>query len=59
LRGYIDADWGGDLDESRSTLGYVFTLGRGAISWCSKKQDCIVLSTMEAKYIAVASLLKR
>ena len=37
LRGYSDADWGGDLDESRSTSGYVFTLGGGAISWCSKK----------------------
>jgi len=52
LRGYTDADWGGDLDESRSTSGYVFTLGEGAISWCSKKQDCIALSTMEAEYVA-------
>jgi len=30
----------------------VFTLGGGAISWCSKKQDCIAHSTMEAKYVA-------
>jgi hypothetical protein len=52
LRGYTDADWGGDLDESKSTSGYVFTLGGGAISWCSKKQDCIALSTMEAEYVA-------
>jgi len=37
LRGYSDADWGGDLDESKSTSGYVFTLGGGAVSWCSKK----------------------
>jgi len=28
LRGYSNIDWGGDLDESRSTSGYVFTLGR-------------------------------
>ena len=49
LKGYIDADWGGDLDKYRSTSGYVFTLGRGPISWCSKKQDCIVFSTMEAE----------
>jgi len=40
------------LDESRSTSGYVFTLGEGAISWCSKKQHCIALSTMEAEYVA-------
>jgi len=52
LRGYTDADWGDDLDESRSTSGYVFTLGGGAISWCSKKQDCIALSTIEAEYVA-------
>jgi len=52
LRGYSDADWGGDLNESRPTSGYVFTLGGGAISWCSKKQDCIDLSTMEAEYVA-------
>jgi len=51
LRGYSDADWGCDLDESKSTFGYVFTLGGGAVSWCSKKQDCIALSTMEAEYV--------
>ncbi|XP_074293025.1 secreted RxLR effector protein 161-like [Silene latifolia] len=54
LIGYSDADWGGDLDESKSTSGYAFILGGGAISWCSKKQECIALSTMEAEYIAVS-----
>ncbi|XP_074297742.1 secreted RxLR effector protein 161-like [Silene latifolia] len=48
LKGYSDADWSGDLDESKSTSGYAFILSGGAISWCSKKQDCIALSTMEA-----------
>ena len=43
---------GGDPDESRSTSGYVFTLSGGAISWCSKKQDYIALSTMEVEYVA-------
>ena len=52
LRGYSNADWGGDLDESKSTSRYVYTLGGGAVSWCSKKQDCIALSTMVAKYVA-------
>jgi len=52
VRGYSNADWGGDLDVSRSTSGYVFTLGGGAISWCSKMQDCIALSTMKTKYVA-------
>lgn len=52
LKGYSDADWGGDLDESRSTSGYAFVIGGGAISWCSKEQDGIALSTMEAEYVA-------
>ena len=34
--GYVDADYAGDLDKRRSTTGYVFTLGGGAISWMSK-----------------------
>jgi len=49
---YLNADWGDDLDESKSTSRYVFTLGGGAVSWCSKEQDCIALSTMEAEYVA-------
>jgi len=50
LRGSLDVDWGGDPDESRFTSGYVFTLSGGAILWCSEKQACITLSTMEAEY---------
>jgi len=52
LKGYSDANWGGDPDELRSTSGYVFTLSGRAISWCSKKQACISLSIMEAEYVA-------
>jgi len=52
LRGYSNVDWGGDPDESRSTSRYLFTLSGGAISWYSKKQDCIALSTMEAECVA-------
>jgi len=51
LRGYLNTDWGGDPDESRSNSGYVLTLGGGAISWCNKRQDYIALSTMEAEYV--------
>ena len=55
LEGYTDADWAGDLDERRSTSGFVFLLGCGAISWSSKKQTCIALSTMEAEFVAFSS----
>ena len=52
LIGYTDTDWGGDLRDHKSTLGYVFLLNCGVISWSSKKQTCTTLSTMEAKYAA-------
>jgi hypothetical protein len=35
--GYCDADWGGDLEDRRSTTGFVFMIGGGAISWSSKR----------------------
>ena len=53
--GFSDADWGGDLDDRKSTSGYLFTLSGAAISWRSKKQTCVALSTAEAEYIALAS----
>ena len=36
--GYVDADYGQDLDGKKSTIGYVFTLGEGCISWRSTLQ---------------------
>ncbi|XP_058222672.1 secreted RxLR effector protein 161-like [Rhododendron vialii] len=50
--GYSDADFSGDVDDDKSTSAYVFLLGGGAISWCSKKQSCVAKSTMEAEYIS-------
>ena len=46
--GFVDSDFAGDLDKRRSTLGYAFTLAGGAISWMSKLQDRVALSTTEA-----------
>ena len=51
LKGYIDADMTGDLDNRKSTTGYLFTFSGGAISWQSKLQKCVALSTTEAEYI--------
>ncbi|MCO5614244.1 hypothetical protein L7F22_068524 [Adiantum nelumboides] len=58
LIGYPDADWGGDQDTLQSTSGYVFLLSGGAISWQSKKQDRVTLSSTEAEYVAMALSLK-
>ncbi len=53
LRGYSDSDWAGCTDTRRSTSGYVFMLGNNVISWTSKKQPVVALSTTEAEYIAL------
>ena len=55
---YIDSDFQLDLDFKKSTLGCVFTLGSGAISWRSVKQSCITDSTMEAEYVATCEATK-
>ena len=55
LIGYSDVDWGGDIDQSKSTSGYAFLLNDSAILWSSKKQSCVALSTMEAEYVACSA----
>ena len=41
------------MKDTKSTSGYVFTLGGAAVSWKSSKQKCIVISTMESEFIAL------
>lgn len=52
LLGFIDNDFAGDQDDRKSTSGYAFMLGTGAISWSSKKQPIVTLSTTEAEFVA-------
>ena len=54
FRGYSDADWAGDHADRKSTSGYVFMLLGAPISWGSKKQSSVSLSTSEAEYIALS-----
>jgi len=54
----VDADYVGDLDKSRYTTDYVFTLAGRAISWMSKLQEIVVLSTTEAEYITASDANK-
>ena len=55
LYGYTDADWDGSISDRKSTLGGCFCLGSAMISWFSRKQCSVALSTVEAEYIAACS----
>ena len=52
--GYSDTDWAGDPSDRKSTSGYIFMFSDGPISWRSKKQKCVALSTAEAEYVALS-----
>nr|GEY77202.1 zinc finger, CCHC-type [Tanacetum cinerariifolium] len=55
LEGYSDASWITGSSDCKSTTGWIFTLGGGAVCWRSKKQTCITHSTMEAEFLALAA----
>ena len=55
---YTDSDWAGDRQDRRSTGGYVFTLCGGVVSWKTRKQEAVALSTTEAEYMALSDAVK-
>jgi hypothetical protein len=58
LQGYVDSDMSGDKDNRRSTTGYFFTIGGTTVSWISKLQKVVSLSTTEAEYVAATEASK-
>lgn len=60
LRVYSDADWASDSADRRSTSGYCASLNEGSslISWKTRKQQTVALSTCEAEYMALASAIQ-
>ena len=55
VEGFSDTNWNCVDDGSKSTFGWVFTLGGAAITWASKKQTCITHSTMESELVALGA----
>ncbi|KAL0448352.1 UNVERIFIED_CONTAM: Retrovirus-related Pol polyprotein from transposon TNT 1-94 [Sesamum latifolium] len=55
LKGFCDSDFAGDIDDRKSTTGFVFFMGDCVISRCSKKQPIVTLSTCESEYVAATS----
>ena len=55
LTGYSDSDWARNPDDMKSTSGYAFNIGTGVVSWSSKKQPTVSLSSIEVEYKAMPS----
>lgn len=53
VQGYIDANFAGEVDHRRSTYGYIFIVGIGAVSWISQIQKIVALFTTEVEYVSV------
>ena len=58
LGGFWDADWTRDANDLRFTMGYIFFVGVGVISWKYKKQPSITLSMTKAEYMATSHYTK-
>ncbi|XP_073962727.1 UDP-galactose 4'-epimerase isoform X2 [Choristoneura fumiferana] len=58
LMGYTDADWANCTSDRRSYTGYCFKLADGPVSWASKKQPTVALSSTEAEYMALTEAAK-
>lgn len=56
--GWSDLDWGGDLDTRHSTSSFVFLMGGGAISWQSRKQTSVALSSTEGEFVTATTTTK-
>lgn len=58
LEVYSDASWAEDSSDRKSVSGFLCAVNGGVVSWCSRKQDVVSLSSMEAEYIALSESCK-
>ena len=54
LHGFSDSDWEGSAQDQKSTSGFCFSMGSAVVSWSSRKQGSVALSTIEAEYISAS-----
>ena len=50
LAGFLDSDWGGDHNDCKLIGAYIFMMGDGAVTWKTKKQSSVALSSVKAEY---------
>jgi len=55
LCGFTDEDWAGSSVNKKSTSGYCSSVGSGMVSWCSRKQKSVALSSAEVEYMAAST----
>jgi len=58
IEAYSDSDHAGDNDTRRSTTGFIIYVDGNAVSWTSKRQSSVALSSCEAEYMALAETAK-
>jgi hypothetical protein len=56
--GYVDADWAGNLDNRKSKAGYLIKLGNNIISFATKNEDVVALSSAEAELMAATTAVR-
>ena len=59
IKGYVNSDFAGDIDKRKSTISYVFTLAGATVSWVSKMQTVVALSTTKAEYMTATQACKK
>jgi hypothetical protein len=59
LQGYSNADYTGDIVDRRSTIGHLYLLNRGPVTWTSIKQCYVATSTTQLEYISLLEASKQ
>lgn len=58
LHGFSDSDWASTSEDRRSTTGWIFRYAGGAVSWESRRQPTVALSSTEGEYMALTDAAK-